>query len=51
MEFKIAVIGSQLFGDISLIDSSAKESADEKGFVDHELKKMLKTGSGDRPLL
>jgi len=51
MEFKIAVIGSHLFGDLSLISDKKGDGKPKfKGFRDDELKKMLTNGSGDGPL-
>jgi magnesium-transporting ATPase (P-type) len=58
MQFKIALIGTQMYGDISLIapDRShrkkEKESDEEKlaGFKDDKLKELLETGAGDRRL-
>lgn len=48
MEFKIAVIGSHLFGDLSLISNKEGDSKPKhKGFRDDALKKMLANGSGD----
>lgn len=51
MEFKIAVIGSHLFGDLSLIsDKKGDGKPTYKGFRDDTLKKMLTNGAGDGPL-
>lgn len=48
MEFKIAVIGSHLFGDLSLISGKDGDTRPKfKGFRDDGLKKMLSNGSGD----
>lgn len=53
MQFKIAVIGKQMFGDISLIaDNQNKVMSEEQkmsGFKDDKLKALLETGAGDRP--
>ncbi len=51
MEFKIAVIGSHLFGDLNLIYNKQGDSKPAyKGFRDDSLKKMLQNGSGDGAL-
>jgi magnesium-transporting ATPase (P-type) len=48
MEFKIAVIGSHLFGDLNLISNKQGDNRPKfKGFRDDALKKMLTNGSGD----
>lgn len=48
MEFKIAVIGSHLFGDLNLISGKDGDTRPRfKGFRDDALKKMLNNGSGD----
>ena len=56
MQFKIAVVGNQMFGDISLIapEPNQKKVENEKekfaGFKDEKLKKLLETGTGDKQL-
>ena len=51
MEFKIAVIGSHLFGDLSILSTKEGENRPKyKGFRDDGLKKMLANGSGDGAL-
>lgn len=49
MEFKIAVIGSHLFGDLNLIapNQQGDNRPKYKGFRDEQLKKLLANGSGD----
>jgi phospholipid-transporting ATPase len=48
MEFKIAVIGSHLFGDLNLISNKEGDNRPRfKGFRDDGLKKLLANGSGD----
>ena len=48
MEFKIAVIGSKMYGDLGLImkDPNRPPQA-EKGFRDDSLTKLIDTGAGD----
>lgn len=57
MEFKIAVIGQQIFGDKSLISDQAEyssqifgddERGDIKGYYDQELEEVLR--GKDKPL-
>lgn len=56
MQFKIAVVGNQMFGDISLIapEQNQKKIEDDKekfaGFKDEKLKKLLETGAGDKQM-
>ena len=52
MEFKIAVIGEQLYGDISLIapDKNGKKEQEHKGFYDEGLTKLVNQGTGNEPL-
>jgi hypothetical protein len=38
MEFKIAIIGQQIYGDIGLINGVFHELGMEKGFHDNKLK-------------
>ena len=51
MEFKIAVIGSIIYGDKSLIiqDKEAKK-VNLRGFHDDGLRKILNNGTGDEAL-
>ena len=49
MEFKIAVIGNQMFGDLSIIAGKGPKS-NEKKFKDDKLKNLLAKGIGDRPI-
>lgn len=50
MEFKIAVIGTHLFGDLGLVTDPAESKPQTKGFKDDALKKILNFGAGDGPL-
>lgn len=56
MQFKIAVVGNQMFGDISLIAPNRNQpkpiDPNDKfsGFTDDKLKNLLETGAGDRKL-
>ena len=56
MQFKIAVIANQMFGDLSLIDrdrAQNKIQTEEQKFScfkDDKLKQMLEIGTGDRQL-
>lgn len=50
MEFKIAVIGSNLFGDTVLISNTENTKPLGPGFRDDNLTKLLSTGAGDKPL-
>lgn len=52
MEFKIATIGQQMFGDLALIapKGSMEKPSDEYGFHDNHLKDLLLKGTGDKPL-
>lgn len=50
MEFKIALIGSHLFGDTNLISNTEDNKPTGRGFQDEALKKLLCIGAGDKPL-
>jgi len=52
MEFKIAVIGSIIYGDKSLIVEKKGEERkpNRRGFYDDGLRKLLTNGSGDEAL-
>ncbi len=51
MEFKIAVIGSRMYGDIGLIlNDPSKPPQSEKGFRDDVLTKLVTQGTGDHKL-
>lgn len=52
MEFKIATIGQQMFGDLALIapKGNLEKPSDEYGFHDDKLKDLLLKGTGDRVL-
>ncbi len=53
MEFKIAVIGKNVFGDISLINFHKDGNIQKElqyGFHDQKLKQMLKDERLDKPL-
>ena len=52
MEFKIALIGSHLFGDVNLIQNHSEQKIQPicRGFRDDDLKKLLTNGSGDKNL-
>lgn len=50
MEFKIAAIGTQLYGDLALIYDKKGGKPTGKGFRDDGLKKMLEKGVNDLPL-
>lgn len=52
MEFKIAAIDSQLFGDLGLIAprGALEKPSEEKGFHDDGLKALLRDGTGDMAL-
>lgn len=48
MEFKIAVIGNKMYGDLGLvINDPARPPQQEKGFHDEELRNMILKGSGN----
>lgn len=48
MEFKIAVIGSKLYGDLGLIIKDAtRPPQTAKGFNDEELKALITKGTGN----
>lgn len=52
MEFKIAVIGSKMYGDLGLIVKDPQRPPQaEKGFKDLSLTKLIETGAGDEKLL
>lgn len=46
MEFKIAVIGTRMFGDLGLIANDIPVQ-DEKGFQDPKLKALIEGGSNE----
>ena len=48
MEFKIAVIGTQMFGDLSVITGGTPSK--DKIFKDEKLKRILSSGQGNRNL-
>ena len=51
MEFKLAVIGNRMFGDVGLIMNNPNfPPQEEKGFHDDKLKALLQTGTGSEPL-
>ena len=51
MEFKIAVVGNKMFGDLGLImNDPNRPPQTEKGFRDDNLMKLLDNGSGDENL-
>ena len=51
MQFKIAVIGSHLYGDLSLVGRQPTPTTKlANGFKDEGLYKMLQSGAGDEPL-
>lgn len=51
MEFKIAVIGNKMFGDLGLImNDPNRPPQTEKGFKDEKLEKLLTTGQGNSNL-
>lgn len=51
MEFKIAVIGTKMYGDLGLIISDPERPPqNSKGFHDEELAQLVARGVGDRPL-
>ena len=51
MEFKIAVIGSRMYGDLGLvIKDPLRPPQEEKGFRDDDLTKLIQTGGGDSRL-
>lgn len=51
MEFKIAVIGTKMYGDLGLIlNDPARPPQSEKGFKDDALTKLVTQGSGDHKL-
>lgn len=48
MEFKIAVIGSKMYGDLGLIIRDPKRPPqEEKGFRDEELKSLVEKGANN----
>jgi magnesium-transporting ATPase (P-type) len=48
MEFKIAVIGSKMYGDLGLvIKDPSRPPQSEKGFHDEELRQMVSKGNGN----
>lgn len=48
MEFKIAVIGSKMYGDLGLvIKDPSRPPQSEKGFHDEELRQMVTKGNGN----
>lgn len=52
MEFKIACIGQNMFGDLALISKDGKAKPQtEKGFHDDNLTKLIVKGEGNGPLL
>lgn len=51
MEFKIAVIGNKMFGDLGLISNDPNRPPQaQKGFRDDNLTKLLNQGTGDHKL-
>lgn len=51
MEFKIAVIGNKMFGDLGLIlNDPSRPPQTEKGFRDDKLQKLLIQGEGNSNL-
>lgn len=51
MEFKIAVIGNKMFGDLGLImNDPSRPPQTEKGFRDDKLEKLLTQGEGNSNL-
>ncbi len=51
MEFKIACIGQNMFGDLALISKDPNaEPQTEKGFHDDKLAKLIFTGEGNSQL-
>ncbi len=51
MEFKIACIGDQMYGDLSLIQNNPNiPPQTQKGFYDSNLTRLLATGQGNRNL-
>lgn len=49
MEFKIAVIGPRMYGDLSVIDGKNPSSKD-KTFKDENLKRLLAKSQGNQKL-
>ena len=48
MEFKIAVIGNRMFGDLGLIlNDPSRPPQSEKGFRDDKLTHLLESGSNE----
>lgn len=51
MEFKIAVIGQRMYGDLGLIlNDPTRPPQDQKGFKDSELTRLVTQGVGDQKL-
>lgn len=51
MEFKIAVIGNKMYGDLGLImNDPSRPPQSEKGFRDDSLTKLVTQGTGDHKL-
>lgn len=51
MEFKIAVIGTKMYGDLGLIiKDPSRPPQTEKGFRDDTLKRLVTQGNGDHKL-
>ena len=51
MEFKIAVIGTKMYGDLGLIINDPERPAQiQKGFRDDALTKLVNQGTGDHRL-
>ena len=48
MEFKIAIIGTQMFGDLSIFSRGAVSIKGSKEFKDQRLKKLLANGVGNK---
>ena len=48
MQFKIACIGSKMYGDMTLLSKNPNlKGGKEKGFKDQRLKALLETGVGN----
>ncbi len=51
MEFKIACVGQQMYGDLALISKDPEAQAQvEKGFCDDKLTKLINSAEGNAPL-
>jgi hypothetical protein len=51
MEFKIAVIGNRMYGDLGLIiNDSSRPPQTEKGFHDEDLNRLIWKGDNSLPI-